>query len=52
MISFANTFLSYVVVLLVIGVVAAVAITIGITGAKKKNAKAADDEAAENADKA
>ncbi len=38
MISFVNSFLSYIVLLLVIGVAAAVAVTVGITMAKKKNA--------------
>lgn len=52
MVNFVNVFLSYVVQLLVIGVAAAVALTIGITMAKKKNAKAAPGtESAENADR-
>lgn len=37
MISFVNSFLSYIVLLLVIGVAGAVAVTVGITMAKKKN---------------
>ena len=52
MTSFVNTFLSYLVVLLVICAVAAVAVTIGLTLAKKKNAKASVTEAAESAEKA
>lgn len=38
LISFLNTFMSYLVVMIVIVVVAGVALTIGITAAKKKNA--------------
>ena len=41
MISFLNAFMSYLVVMIVIVVVAGVALTIGITAAKKKNAGAA-----------
>ncbi len=40
LVSFLNTFLSYLVLLIIIVAVAAVATTIGITMAKKKNAKA------------
>ncbi|MBQ7924824.1 MAG: hypothetical protein IJ335_00840 [Lachnospiraceae bacterium] len=39
MVAFANTFLSYVVLMLIIVVVAGVAITIGITLRKRKNNK-------------
>lgn len=53
MVSFVNTFLIYVVQFLVIGVVAAVAVTIGITMAKKKNAgKISETESAEGTGKA
>lgn len=53
MIGFVNTFLIYVVQFLVIGVAGAVAVTIGITMAKKKNAgKASETEAAEGTGKA
>lgn len=52
MTSFVNAFLSYLMVLIVIGVVAAIAITVGITLAKKKNAKASVTEAVESAEKA
>lgn len=52
MVNFVNTFLSYLVLLIVIGVVAAAAVTLGLTMAKKKNAKAAVTEAAESAEKA
>ena len=53
MVSFINSFLIYVVQFLVIAVAAGVAVTIGITMARKKNAgKAADTEAAEGTGKA
>ena len=47
MVNFINSFLSYVVVLLVIAAVGAVAITLGITLRKKKNAKEAQTQDAE-----
>lgn len=40
LINFVNTFLSYIVLLAIIVIVAGVALTIGITLAKRKNAKA------------
>ena len=40
LINFVNTFLSYFVLLAIIVVVAGIALTIGITLAKRKNAKA------------
>ena len=40
LVSFLNTFLSYLVLLIIIVAVATVATTIGITMAKKKNAEA------------
>lgn len=43
LISFVNSFLSYIMLLLVIAVVGGVAIAIGLTLAKKKNAKAAQE---------
>jgi len=53
MVSFINSFLIYVVQFLVIGAAAAVAVTIGITMAKKKNAgKASETDAAEGTGKA
>lgn len=52
MVSFVNTFLSYIMLLLVIGVLAAVAVTVGITLAKKKNAKAPKAETADGAGEA
>lgn len=53
MVSFINTLSSYVVQLIVICVVAAVATTIGITMAKKKNVgNTAETESAEGAGKA
>lgn len=42
LVSFLNTFLSYLVLLIIIVAVAAVATTVGITMAKKKNAGAAE----------
>lgn len=51
MISFINTFLSYVVQFLVICVAAGVAFTIGITLAKKKNAGKTGAEPTETAGK-
>ena len=44
MVSVVNAFLSYVMVMLVIAVVAGVAITIGITLRKRKDKKLADGE--------
>lgn len=53
MVSFVNVFLTYVVQFLVIGVVSGVAITIGITMAKKKNTGAASEtETAEGTNRA
>ena len=49
MINFINTFLSYVVVMLVIAAVGAVAVTIGLTLRKKKNAKEMQTQNAETA---
>lgn len=46
LISFVNVFLSYFVLMLIILVVGGIAITIGLTLAKKKNAKAAVEDAA------
>lgn len=46
MISFANTFLSYLMLFVVIAVVAGCAVAIGITLRRKKNNKAAEIEAA------
>lgn len=44
MISFINTFLSYIVLLVIIVAVAGIALAIGITMAKRKNAKSAAGE--------
>ena len=44
LVSFLNSFMSYLMVLIVIAVVAGVATTIGITLAKKKGAEAAGSE--------
>lgn len=57
LISFANVFLSYLVLMVIILVVGGIAITIGLTLAKKKNAKAAVEAATvetvtENSEKA
>ena len=53
MVSFVNALLSYVMVLLVIGVLGAVAVTVGITMAKKKNtASSGTSETADGAGKA
>lgn len=46
LISFVNAFLSYIMLLLVIAVVGGAAITIGLTLAKKKSARTAQEEAA------
>ena len=46
LISFVNTFLSYFVLMVIILVVGGIAIAIGLTLAKKKNAKAAVEAAA------
>lgn len=43
MINFINTFLSYIVLAVIIVAVAGVAMAIGLTLAKKKNAKKAED---------
>lgn len=43
LISFLNSFLSYIVLMLIIVVLAGVAVAIGTTIAKKKNAKTADE---------
>lgn len=51
-ISFANTFLSYFVLMVIILVVGGIAIAIGLTLAKKKNAKAALETPAEEGEKA
>lgn len=45
LISFANVFLSYLVLMVIILIVGGIAITIGLTLAKKKNAKAAVEAA-------
>ena len=52
LINFLNAFLSYGVLMLIILAVGAVAITIGLTLAKRKNAKAAAQTAAEETEKA
>lgn len=52
LISFINAFLSYGVLMLIILAVGAVAITIGLTLAKRKNAKQAAQAVAEEAEKA
>lgn len=52
LISFINAFLSYGVLMLIILAVGAVAITIGLTLAKRKNAKKAAQAVAEEAEKA
>lgn len=57
LISFANVFLSYLVLMIIILVVGGIAIVIGLTLAKKKNAKAAVEAATvetvtENSEKA
>lgn len=49
-VSFLNSFLSYLVVLIVIAAVGAVAITLGITLRKKKNEKEGMQQAKESAD--
>lgn len=43
LISFLNSFMSYIVLLLIIVVLAGIAVTIGITMAKRKNAKTAKE---------
>ena len=43
LISFFNSFMSYIVLMLIIVILAGIAVTIGITMAKKKNAKAAKE---------
>lgn len=48
LISFLNSFLSYIMLLLVIAVVGGSAIAIGLTLAKKKNAKAVGEEAVDS----
>ena len=52
LISFVNAFLSYGILMVIILAVGAVAITIGLTLAKRKNAKAAAQTVAEEAEKA
>ena len=52
LISFLNAFLSYGVLMVIILVVGAVAITIGLTMAKRKNAKAAAQAVTEETEKA
>ena len=49
-VSFLNSFLSYLVVLVVIAAVGAVAITLGITPIKQKNKKEGMQQAKESAD--
>lgn len=48
---FLNSFLSYLVLLVIILIVAGVAVTIGLTLAKRKNAKAAVESAAAQEEK-
>ena len=52
LISFVNTFLSYLVLMVIILIVGGIAIAIGLTMAKRKNAKKAVEAAAEEAGKA
>lgn len=52
LISFVNTFLSYLVLMVIILIVGGIAITIGLTLAKKKNAKNAVETVKEEAEKA
>lgn len=52
LISFINAFLSYGVLMVIILAVGAVAITIGLTLAKRKNAKAAAEAVAEDSERA
>lgn len=52
LINFVNTFLSYFVLLAIIVVVAGIALTIGITLAKRKNAKASANITADSAKEA
>lgn len=52
LISFVNAFLSYLVLMVIILIVGGIAITIGLTLAKKKNAKKAVETGNEEAEKA
>lgn len=52
LISFVNAFLSYLVLMVIILIVGGIAIAIGLTLAKKKNAKNAVEPVTEEAEKA
>ena len=52
MINFINTFLSYIVLMVIIVVVAGVGLTIGLILAKRKNAKAAANVSADSGNEA
>lgn len=52
LVSFLNTFLSYLVLMVIILVVGGAAVFIGLTLAKRKNAKAEAEVAAKGGDKA
>lgn len=52
LVSFLNTFLSYAVLMVIILIVGGIAIAIGLTLAKKKNAKNAVETVTEEAEKA
>lgn len=52
LINFVNTFLSYLVLMVIILIVGGIAIAIGLTLAKKKNAKVAVETTAEETEQA